>query len=161
MDADETLIADLVHGLDSAQRDAVMAIYRDMMANYDESSRKTTSAETNQTDPMSVVKTNAEKAAGPLAQFLGSMSDEVKSYFAVTANDYLCSLKTRDAAKLMNASIRLIMCANYNNQRKLCLGVGSHFICVPRVSASGPFVCPKQVPSRAGRPYSLRATWCY
>jgi hypothetical protein len=125
MDADETLIADLVHGLDSAQRDAVMAIYRDMMANYDESSRKTTSAETNQTDPMSAAKTNAEKAAGPLAQFLGSMSDEVKSWFAVTANDYhyLCSLKTRDAAKLMNFSIRLIMCANYDNQRKLCLGV--------------------------------------
>lgn len=83
-----------------------MARYRDVKAKYDESARKAAHNE-------------ADRTVGPLAQFLGSMSDAVKSQYAVTADGYLNSLRTCDSAGLASACFRLIMCANCDNMQKL------------------------------------------
>jgi hypothetical protein len=97
---------EVISGLDPAQRDVVMARYRDVKAKYDESARKAANNE-------------ADRTVGPLAQFLGSMSDAVKNQYAVTADGYLNSIRTCDSAGLASACFRLIMCANYDNMQKL------------------------------------------
>jgi len=116
---DTSSFENIILALNPEQRDVVMAKFQSMKAKNDDAAQRLASTEAKLADSKFTAETDVDLLVGQLNQLLGSMSAEAKDQYSVTVDGYLASLKTRDTAEMAKSSLRLIMCANYDNMKKM------------------------------------------